>query len=286
MRPAAQPGRSWARRSALGVGGVALLWALGVAAALPPTEDPAYPEAESPSVSQQLDEIDRSLQISDGLPNEKARLYGLRAYLKGNYRAAASSFRKAARYADKYSQHRLSLMYWEGRGVQRDHAVAYVWSALAAERDIPNLLDIRKSMWASLDEPERLRARALVPEYFERYGDAVTKPRQIRAMKRFATIRTGSRAGFDGGRVSMLTTALGAGGHAIDISRSVSPKSFYNEERSDPRRYWRIQDALLAGGTVEVGDPVAGPEAAVPVAGSADTQEPNFQAAGKPQPAE
>lgn len=241
---------------------LALLLISGVVSAQDQDDAGAY----APSVRQQLDEIDRALQISDGLPNEKARLYGQRAYLKGQYPAAAHSFLKAARYADKYSQHRLSLLYWEGRGVARDLAIAYVWAALAAERDTPNMVDIRKSMWAGLNPTERQRARAQSAYYFGRYGDAQTKPRQIRAMKRFATLRTGSRSGFDDQRVTMMTTTLGAGGHAIDISRSVSPKSFYNEERSDPRRYWRIQDALLAGGTVEVGDPVAGPDVGVPAA--------------------
>lgn len=240
--------------------GLALALALLLTSGAVSAQDQDDAGAYTPGVRQQLEEIDRALQISDGLPNEKARLYGLRAYLKGNYSAAAQSFRKAARYADKYSQHRLSLLYWEGRGVTRDLARAYVWAALAAERDTPNMVAIRKSMWAGLNPAERQRARAQSADYFARYGDATSKPRQIRAMKRFATLRTGSRSGFDGQRVTMLTTALGAGGHAIDISRSVSPKSFYNEERSDPRRYWRIQDALLAGGTVEVGDPVAGPD--------------------------
>ncbi len=247
---------------------VALCLAAGSVSAQDPDDD------YTPSVRQQLDEIDRALQISDGLPNEKARLYGLRAYLKGNYAAAARSFRKASRYADKYSQHRLSLLYWEGRGVARDLAVAYVWAALAAERNTRNMTDIRKSMWAGLDPAERQRAASLSPDYFARYGDVEAKPRQIRAMKRFAMVRTGSRAGFDDQRLSMLTTALGAGGQAVDISRSVSPKSFYNEERSDPRRYWRIQDALLAGGSVEVGDPVAGPDSLAPAASGNEQPEP------------
>ena len=58
---------------------------------------------------------------------------------------------RGVRYADKYSQHYLSLMSWHGVGVPVDRVQAYIWSDLAAERGSKRLLAIREKMWARLE---------------------------------------------------------------------------------------------------------------------------------------
>ena len=79
-------------------------------------------------------QLDAAVMASKDKPNEAERLYGLKAYQRGSYHDAAEHFRIAAQYADKYSQHYLSLMYWHGVGVAPDRVQAYVWADLAAER--------------------------------------------------------------------------------------------------------------------------------------------------------
>lgn len=227
----------------------------GIASAL--ADDPVL------SRSQTLDQINDALRIADGHPNEKHRLYALRSYLKQDFTAAAEQFELAAGFADKYSQHRLSLMYWDGEGVPHDRALAYVWSDLAAERGTPKLLAIREKMWAALAPDEQARVADLGADYYARFGDAVAKPRQIARMRRFARQRTGSRVGWDGNRLDVSVPQSGQIGQ-VDQSQPLSAASLYAPERTDPKLYWHIQDAILGGGTVEVGRPdsaAPGPEA-------------------------
>ena len=204
--------------------------------------------------SETLVQIREALRVSDGHPNEKRRLYGMRAYVKHDFAAAAEQFELAARFADKYAQHRLSLMYWEGEGVPRDRALAYVWSDLAAERGTTKLVAIREKMWASLNPAEQAQAIAIGPEHYARFGDAVAKPRTDHRMRRFALKRPGSRAGWDGADVEIVVPSSGQIG-VVDQSLPVSTDSLYGKDRVVPARYWRIQDAILGGGTVEVGSP-------------------------------
>jgi uncharacterized protein len=110
--------------------------------------------------------------LSANHPNERFRLYGQRAALQKQWQDAAKSFRTAARYADKYSQHRLSLMYWHGVGVPVDRVQAYIWSDLAAERGYPQFLAIRERMW-----------RELSPEQQAAYDSYRTNPEQYWAFE-------------------------------------------------------------------------------------------------------
>jgi TPR repeat protein len=78
----------------------------------------------------------------------------------------------AARYGDKYSQHRLSLIYWHGVGAAKDRVEAYVWADLAAERGYPSLLAIREKMWNALTLQEREAVPDRGKRRFAKYGDA------------------------------------------------------------------------------------------------------------------
>lgn len=213
---------------------------------------------EGKGKGERLKRINNALAVAGGRYNELHRLNAERAYLKGDRRLAAEQYRLAAGYADKFSQHRLSLMYWRGDGVPKDRVQAYIWSDLAAERGTPSLLANRERMWHGLSAAEREQVAAIGPDYYAEYGDAVAKPRQQARMLAESRNHTGTRTGYDGFKLEMSKVQgvlFGQGpGTPDDLAIPVSAESLYGADRSDPETYWRIQDAILAGGTVEVGD--------------------------------
>ena len=143
-----------------------------------------------------LMELDAVVMASKDKPNELQRVFGLKSYLRGDGDDAVAHFTTAARYADKYSQHYLSLMYWHGAGVPEDRAQAYVWADLAAERGNRTLLLIREKMWSLMTSQEQQRALALGEDFYTRFGDEIAKPRVEGLMRAFARDMTGSRLGY------------------------------------------------------------------------------------------
>jgi TPR repeat protein len=108
---------------------------------------------------------------SDGFYNEYYRFKAAREGHKGDWAHAAILFEIAARYADKYSQHRLSLLHWHGAGVPKDRVLGYVWADLAAERGYPPLLAVREKMWGALSPQERERVPERGTRFYEKYRD-------------------------------------------------------------------------------------------------------------------
>jgi len=188
-------------------------------------------------------------------PNELYRLYGSDAAAKGQWNDAMRHFTRSARYADKYSQHRISLMYWHGVGVERDRALAYAWADLAAERMYPNFLVLREKMWLELDQAERDRALREGAALYAQYADDVSKPRLERAIARHRAQITGSRVGYTDGR--LLVQAAGGGAYSpFETVGSFDLRPMYAAWRMDADRYWAVEDAIWKEGAVEVG-PVA-----------------------------
>lgn len=213
-------------------------------------------------------EIDALLVSARGRPNEEWRLNGLKAYQGGHYDEAVRHFERAAYFADKYSQHYLSLIHWHGAGVPADRVQAYIWSDLAAERGSRRLLAIREKMWMLLSAAEQAQALEQGPALYERYGDAGAKVRAEAAMRHFARNMTGSRVGYrnqmiesGGGPINgsfVVDTGSNAAAYAVSVAGS--PDELYGKEGglARLRDYWQMQDAQLdrATGTVEVG-PIA-----------------------------
>jgi hypothetical protein len=205
-------------------------------------------------------EIESMERAAEGRPNEEARLSALKAYRRGDYGDALGHFHRGAYYADKFSQHSLSLMHWHGVGVPVDRVQAYVWADLAAERGARSLLLLRERMWQELSADERERARSMGPQHYARYGDEVARPRAEAIMRRFAAKMTGSRAGFDAqkleiaGRPQGGTFAPQVGSMSTMYIDSVaaSHEELYGGVRRDLVAYWAGQDRLLDG-RVEVG---------------------------------
>ncbi|MFD1299403.1 hypothetical protein ACFQ4Q_22495 [Lysobacter gummosus] len=238
-----------------------LIWAGACAAPCVHASAPPAPQAGAPAATAEqlataetdhihLQEFDARQRFAANHPNELHRLYGSEAAGKGQWGDAAVQFRRAARYADKYSQHRLSLMYWHGLGVRKDPALAYAWADLAAERLYPQFVLIREKMWQEMDEAERARALREGGALFDEYADAVAKPRFERAVARARANMTGSRAGAANGQLMVFATRDGdlQGSNFIDL------KPMYAGWRLDPKRYWAVEDVVWQqGGNVEVG---------------------------------
>lgn len=226
------------------------LTALGQVAAMP------GPENARTSVGADTDWMDaRSYDYRTRMarthPNELWRLYGSDAVAKGNWGDAMRHYRKAARYADKYSQHRISLLYWHGAGVDQDRAMAYAWADLAAERRYPTLIALREKMWESLDESERQRALQVGEAIYAEFGDRVAKPRLEREVWQARRKVTGSRTGFNDAKIQ-VDGPSGAPGFTGDAG-NFDLTDMFSRWRMDPDRYWAAEDAIWNQGNVEVG---------------------------------
>ena len=205
-----------------------------------------------------LYDLANAMKPAQGRPNELSRIAGQMAYLRQDYAAAITQFERGAHYADKFSQHVLSLMHWHGIGVDPDPVQAYIWADLAAERGSNAMLLIREKMWTGLTPVQRDQAIAKGQEFHARFGDHAAKPRAEGAMRRFASHMTGSRVGFDGYPLAIAGPPNGgtfaATGNNSNGSEVATAYQLYGGDRQDIPAYWTKQD--LGAGKVEVG-PVA-----------------------------
>jgi uncharacterized protein len=190
--------------------------------------------------------------LSANHPNERYRLYGQKAAATKNWVDAANAFRIAARYADKYSQHRLSLMHWYGVGVPLDRVKAYVWSDLAAERGYPQFLAIRERMWRELTAEQQAAVAQRGPALYAEFGDPTAKKRFEIALAQGRRQLTGSHTGFDGG-VGIMSpdSARGLLSSVIDDTKIAS---LHSPSRTNPERYWQQEDRAWKNGMVSVGE--------------------------------
>jgi uncharacterized protein len=185
------------------------------------------------------------------LPNERYRIEGAWAAANGHWVDAARYFRLAARYADKYSQHRLSMLYWHGAGVQSDPVQAYVWADLAAERGYPHFLAVREKMWAALTPAQQAAVPARGDAVYREFGDPVAKRRLSDVLGHAKRRITGSRTGFVG---RLEIGVLQKNGLQPDLFQNAAVAGIYRPERIDPERYWAIEDRIWKDAGVTVGD--------------------------------
>ena len=204
-------------------------------------------------------EDDPSFTQRDGFLLSHPGLYwsgiGVRAYQRGRLDEAMTAFRRAARHADKTSQAMISQMLWNGDGVERDRAIAYVWADLAAERGYPQFVATRERFWNALTAEEQRTALAAGPAIFDEYGDAAAKPREERALRAGRRKATGSRLGHVGTLAAWQRLPNG------DFER-IDGSFLYADRYWKPESYWKWRDEAwspLPHGTVEVG-PIAVPE--------------------------
>jgi hypothetical protein len=164
----------------------------------------------------------------------KYRMHGMEAYQQQRYEDAMRFFRRAGFYADKPSQGMVAEMYWNGQGVARDPAMAYVWMDLASERGYRGFLLLREKYWAALTEAERTRAITEGQALYAQFGDAAAKPRYEFKLRTGRREMAGSRTGFNRG--IKIEIPGPSGEQAIDGSK------FYDERYWDAKKYWAWQD--------------------------------------------
>lgn len=202
--------------------------------------------------------FDQLRKMAEGHPNELYRIYAAEAAESGRWGDAVRLFTTAASYADKYSQHRLSLLHWHGVGTPVDRATAYVWSDLAAERGYPQFLAIREKMWGELTEQEQARVKEIGPAYYRKYGDPVAKKRFAMELGKSKRKATGSHTGFVG---NLAIVTPGAGMSLFDSIGGADLTELYGKSRWDAQAYWKIEDVLWKQGSVEVGPVENAPDA-------------------------
>ena len=200
-----------------------------------------------PTARQQ--EVLSSHSFLEAHPDMLNRARAMEELKRGDDTRAAAYFRRAARYADKASQAGYAEMLWEGRGVERDRALAYAWMDLAAERGYELFLAFRERYWAELGEAERVRAVEVGQQVYAEFGDTVAKPRLEAVMRRASRNITGSRTGAVG---ALKIVIPGPGGGTV-----IDGTEFYDKQFWEPKRYWQWQAAVMDGvkeGRVIVGD--------------------------------
>jgi hypothetical protein len=231
---------------------LAVVLALAAAAGPIPSPSPDGQDVVAETDRMSAREYDERTRMSRTFPNELWRLYGADAAAKGNFGDAVRHFRHAARYGDKYSQHRISLMYWHGAGVEVDRALAYAWADLAAERMYPSFVVLREKMWMTMQPAERERALRAGQALYDEFGDETAKPRLARAIENSTRDITGSRTGFYDERLQVVGTSRGRGIGGDLGNFDLTP--MYADWRRDPHRYWAAEDAVWSHGNVEVGE--------------------------------
>ncbi len=97
---------------------------------------------------------------------------GGRLYRQGRYEEAFPLLLTAARHGFKIAQARVSFLYQQGLGVQRNAEAAIGWLGVAASSDTsPQIRNYYKRFMAGLPDTHREAALTVIDAYIEKYGD-------------------------------------------------------------------------------------------------------------------
>ncbi len=181
---------------------------------------------------------------------------GVRYYTQRNYSGARKYFEYGARYADKFSQLSLGLMYINGEGGQKDPVTGEAWLELAAERNYADFVATRDRVKATLSPEQLEQAQRIRDELTLRYGDAVAKPRMATQLALGKMQITGSHLGAFG-LILHVTSKSGCRGTSVIGGQSVPEAgcggdSIYADSRWNPDQYFASRDAQWKA-TVTVG---------------------------------
>ena len=198
--------------------------------------------------------FDVRFALSTHHPNERHRLYAQVAAADGRLSDAVKLFRIAARYADKYSQLRLALIYWQGEAVVQDRIEAYIWADLAAERGYPLFLAVREQMWQQLTPEQQAAALQRGPALHAQFGDAIAKQRFKWKLARSASRAHAKRIG----SIQVLPGKV-LDGWVPSREEMRAWSQAYSPSRVEPDKYWAIEDRVMTKSvgsnvTVTVGD--------------------------------
>lgn len=181
----------------------------------------------------QVDDI----SFAEHTPGYRHYTEAMASYRAGQYASAKSKFKVAARWGDKLSQFNLGVMNYHGQGTSPNPARAWAWTALAAERGYPKMLDMADQMYRGLSRAQRREGRAILEnELKPEFGDDVAIERTVARMERERRRATGSRTGF----VGNLTVVDRSG-------RSRTGRDFYRAEAWDFRQVVEAETRLFKG---------------------------------------
>ena len=198
-----------------------------------------------------VDDYDALIKMAANHPNELFRLYAAKSAANGDWAHAAKMFRNAARYADKYSQHRLSLLYWHGVGMRADRVEGYIWADLAAERGYPQFLAIREKMWGELTPQQQAEAVSRGKKMYAEFGDPKAKKRFQTALAQGKRKITGSHTGFFN---RLYVSTIGPDRQLFGSIGGANLDTMYDQARTDPKKYWEFEDFVWKNATVTVGE--------------------------------
>ncbi len=91
-------------------------------------------------------------------------------YQQQAYEKAYTLYRVLAEYGDKFSQHRLAVMYQNARGAQQDLVQAYAWSHVAAEASQQDFIHYHRLISRRLNDRQMTEADHLARQYLADYG--------------------------------------------------------------------------------------------------------------------
>jgi uncharacterized protein len=248
-----------AKIGALGNG--VLLWAMFCSPALAAYvgPNPQVAAVQSDTDHEVLRRYDELVLSAAYHPNELYRFYAQKAVVNGRWDDAVRNFRIAARHADKYSQHRLSLLHWHGVGVPEDRVEAYLWSDLAAERGYSQFLAIREKMWRELTPAQQQAVAERGRPLYAEYGDPTAQKRLSDALGQARSSVTGSRTGF---KTRLEIASMGTRNAPIEHAGRVlmggmgkiNLERLYDADRVVPGQYWKEQDSAWKNGIAEIGE--------------------------------
>jgi hypothetical protein len=180
---------------------LALLMPLVVSASPASGGGTAESISPSPATDPALNRVLRAMNNAStwGHPDQYGEYTGMRLYSEGRYKDAIEYFKYGARYADKFSQLAIGLMYANGRGVKQSPVTACAWLALAAQTKAPGFVATRNRVCKALTPAQHEEAVAVLNKLLPVYGDKAAMRNMAGALNLGKMQTTGSRLGFDSG---------------------------------------------------------------------------------------
>lgn len=134
-------------------------------------------------------------------------------YQRGHFERAYFIYvKELAAIGDKYAQYMAGYMCLNGQGMPPDPVQASAWYRLAAERGIPEFIEVRDQLLESMSEAERVRSDARFIELRRKYSDLAVALKRVReARHKLNSGVTGTLLpGRAGGPVTILDPDSGA----------------------------------------------------------------------------